>query len=348
MVRNRSVQSMAFDLAIFAASQVVLFYTIKYVVQRLDPTKSEERSGAKSKSTEVLKRLGVKDLHLTEHETIIAGEVIHPDDINVRFEDIGGLDPIITSLRETVIYPLRFPSLFRSSSNLISAPKGVLLYGPPGCGKTMLAKALAKESGATFINIAASVITDKWFGESNKLVDGLFSLARKMQPSIIFIDEIDTFLRDRARGDHEAMGMLKAEFMTLWDGLTSSDETRVLVLGATNRPEDIDAAIYRRLPKRFAVGLPDAAQRKKILELMLKSTALDPSLDIQLLVRETKGKSGSDLRELCRVAALAPVQEFMHAHSGTDEEMAEAVMTGFKLRPLRVEDFPVYESHDGA
>lgn len=128
-------------------------------------------------------------------------------------EDIGGLDPIISSLRESVIFPLRFPHLFASSS-LLGAPKGVLLFGPPGCGKTMLAKALAKESGATFINIAASVLTNKWYGESNKLVAGLFSLARKTQPSIVFIDEIDSFLRERTKGDHEVTGMMKAEFMT--------------------------------------------------------------------------------------------------------------------------------------
>ena len=91
---------------------------------------------------------------------------------------------------------------------------GALLYGPPGTGKTMLAKALAKESGATFINIAASVLTNKWYGESNKLVAGLFSLARKAQPSIVFIDEIDSFLRERTKGDHEVTGMMKAEFMT--------------------------------------------------------------------------------------------------------------------------------------
>lgn len=128
--------------------------------------------------------------------------------------DIGGLDPIIASLRESVIYPLMYPHLFTASSSLLSAPKGVLLYGPPGCGKTMLARALAKESGAAFINIPASVLTNKWFGESNKLVAGLFSLARKMQPAIIFVDEIDTFLRERRTDDHEVMSMIKAEFMT--------------------------------------------------------------------------------------------------------------------------------------
>ena len=164
----------------------------------------------------------------------VANEVIHPDDIHIRFSglctaltfvttcpfeaalllDIGGLDPIISSLRESIIYPLLYPALFTSSSSLLGAPKGVLLFGPPGCGKTMLAKALAKESGATFINIAASVLTNQWYGESNKLVAGLFSLARKTQPSIIFIDEIDSFLRERAKGDHEVTGMMKAEFMT--------------------------------------------------------------------------------------------------------------------------------------
>ena len=133
--------------------------------------------------------------------------------IPFRYTDIGGLDPIVNSLRESVIYPLLYPHLF-SSSTLLGAPKGVLLFGPPGCGKTMLAKALAKESGATFINIAASVLTNKWYGESNKLVAGLFSLARKAQPSIVFIDEIDSFLRERTKGDHEVTGMMKAEFMT--------------------------------------------------------------------------------------------------------------------------------------
>lgn len=163
----------------------------------------------------------------------VANEVIHPDDIHVTFKgtdenvfssyiivlnpifvDIGGLDPIVSSLRESIIFPLQYPNLFTSSSSLLGAPKGVLLFGPPGCGKTMLAKALAKESGATFINIAASVLTNKWYGESNKLVAGLFGLARKTQPSIIFIDEIDSFLRERNKGDHEVTGMMKAEFMT--------------------------------------------------------------------------------------------------------------------------------------
>jgi SpoVK/Ycf46/Vps4 family AAA+-type ATPase len=130
--------------------------------------------------------------------------------------DIGGMDPIISQLREAVIFPLCYPQLFDSAAGLFGAPKGVLLYGPPGCGKTMIGKALAKESGATFINIRGSILTNKWFGESNKLVSALFSLAKKLQPTIIFIDEIDSMMRERSSNDHEVTGMMKAEFMTLW------------------------------------------------------------------------------------------------------------------------------------
>lgn len=117
-----------------------------------------------------------------------------------------------------------------------------------------------------------STMTDKWFGESQKLVNALFSLAKKLQPTIIFIDEIDSFLRERRSNDHEATSMMKAEFMTLWDGLNSTERTRIIILGATNRPNDIDKAILRRMPKRFAISLPDRLQRQKVLELVIHLT----------------------------------------------------------------------------
>ncbi|KAF5360348.1 hypothetical protein D9756_004938 [Leucocoprinus leucothites] len=325
-----------FEVALFLASQAALFYTVRWVIDSVtNPDKKEE---VKEKQLEALKRLGHSGLVLDEYEKKVANEVIHPDDISVRFSDIGGLDNIISSLRESVIYPLLYPNLFTSSSSLLGAPKGVLLFGPPGCGKTMLAKALAKESGATFINIAASVLTNKWYGESNKLVAGLFSLARKVQPSIIFIDEIDSFLRERTKGDHEVTGMMKAEFMTLWDGLTSTTD-RILVLGATNRPNDIDSAILRRMPKRFAVGLPNFDQRLKILKLMLKDTQIAYDFSMTTLAELTEGHSGSDLRELCRNAAMVPVREFMRSAEGNEELLAKGQLEGFKLRPLMLADF---------
>jgi ATP-dependent 26S proteasome regulatory subunit len=204
------------------------------------------------------------------------------------------MDDIISLLQETVIIPLLHPAISRSLSTLIAPPKGVLLYGPPGCGKTMLAQALAKESGATVINITASVLTDKGCGESTKVVTGLFSLARKKQPSIIFIDEIDAILRKRRKDDNQALAMMKAQFMmyvvstrffvmrpashdnrSLWDGLLSGSD-QILILGTTNRIQEIDPAFLRRMPKQVFLPLPNAIKRKKILSLV--STPMNISL----------------------------------------------------------------------
>jgi len=179
---------------------------------------------------------------------------------------------------------------------------------------------------------------NKWYGESNKLVCALFDLARKTQPSIIFIDEIDSFLRERKSDDHEVTGMMKAEFMTRWDGLLSGTD-RILVLGATNRPTDIDAAILRRMPKRFAVRLPDVDQRLRILHLMLKDTPLEEGFPLRVLAVRSNGLSGSDLRELCRNAAMIPVREYVRGAATDSSSLAKGQLEGFKIRPLRLADF---------
>jgi ATPase family AAA domain-containing protein 1 len=200
------------------------------------------------------------------------------------------MDDIISLLRESVIIPLLHPAISRSPSTLLAPPKGVILYGPPGCGKTMLAKALAKESGATVINVTGSVLMDKGCDESTKVVAGLFSLARKMQPSIIFIDEIDSILRERRKDDSQGIAMMKAQFMTyvistrffimclashndhsLWDGLLSGSD-QILILGTTNRRRDIDPAFLRRMPRQILISMPNAVQREKILPLVSPPT----------------------------------------------------------------------------
>lgn len=234
-----------------------------------------------------------------------------------------------------MLYPLTVPDLYNYHSSLLKAPKGVLLYGPPGCGKTMLAKALAAESSANFINIRMSTIMDKWFGESNKLVAAIFSLAHKLQPCIIFIDEMDSFLRERSSSDHEVTSMLKAEFMTLWDGLTS--DGRILVLGATNRANDIDDAILRRMPKRFPVRLPDRAQRRRILEIMLKDAHLSPAFDVELVADRTAGMSGSDIREACRNAAMTATREYIR--SNFENGRRKLQQQEVPIRPIATEDF---------
>lgn len=279
---------------------------------------------------------------LSQYEQAIALDVVAPEDIPVSFEDIGGLEDIIEELKESVIYPLTMPHLYSSSSSLLSAPSGVLLYGPPGCGKTMLAKALAHESGACFINLHISTLTEKWYGDSNKLVNAVFSLARKLQPSIVFIDEIDAVLGTRRSGEHEASGMVKAEFMTHWDGLTSAnalgEPQRVLILGATNRIQDIDEAILRRMPKKFPVPLPPAAQRLRILGLVLKDTKIDrQDFDLEYLVKVMAGMSGSDIKEACRDAAMVPVRELIRAKRECGA-MIDSV-DPHDVRGLRTEDF---------
>ncbi|CCH43578.1 Cell division cycle protein 48 [Wickerhamomyces ciferrii] len=199
----------------------------------------------------------------------------------------------------------------------------------------MLAKALAKESGANFISIRMSSIMDKWYGESNKMVDAVFSLAAKLQPCIIFIDEIDSFLRERQSADHEVTATLKAEFMTLWDGLTSSG--RILVLGATNRPNDIDSAFMRRMPKRFSVGLPNIEQRTRILKILLKDTEVDEKeFNLDQLILSTDGFSGSDLKEMCRDAALNAMRDYIRQNIKNGKKVTEG---DIKVRPLKNSDF---------
>ena len=234
------------------------------------------------------------------------------------------------------------PDLYMHTSSLLAAPSGVLLYGPPGCGKTMICKALAHESGACFINLHISTLTEKWFGDSNKLVNAVFSLARKLQPTIIFIDEIDAVLGTRHSGEHEASGMVKAEFMTWWDGLKSADisgkSQRILVLGATNRMNDIDDAILRRMPKKFPIYLPNASQRLKILKLMLQDTKLDHgNMDLAYVARIMDGMSGSDIKEACRDAAMVPVREMIRGQRDSGRRMNE--IRAQEVRGLRTEDF---------
>ncbi|KAI1434686.1 P-loop containing nucleoside triphosphate hydrolase protein [Xylaria sp. CBS 124048] len=284
----------------------------------------------------------IEDLVLNEYENMIAMEVVAPEDINVGFDDIGGLDDIIEEVKESVIYPLTMPHLYAHAAPLLSAPSGVLLYGPPGCGKTMLAKAVAHESGASFINLHISTLTEKWYGDSNKLVHAVFSLARKLEPTIIFIDEIDAVLGTRRSGEHEASGMVKAEFMTLWDGLTSANTrgmpARIVVLGATNRIHDIDEAILRRMPKKFPVSLPNKAQRRRILELLLKDTRKDPgNFNLDYIASITAGMPGSDIKEACRDAAMVPVREYIREHRASKHPMSS--LEAGNVRAMRTEDF---------
>ncbi|MFS7949403.1 putative AAA+ ATPase domain, ATPase, AAA-type, core, AAA ATPase, AAA+ lid domain-containing protein [Helianthus anomalus] len=258
-------------------------------------------------------------------DDVIACNVINPDHIDVEFNSIGGLESIKQSLYELVILPLRRPELF-SYGKLLGPQKGVLLYGPPGTGKTMLAKAIAKESGAVFINVRISDLMSKWFGDASKLVAALFSLAYKLQPAIIFIDEVDSFLGQRRSTDHEALANMKTEFMALWDGFTTDQNARVMVLAATNRPSELDEAILRRLPQAFEIGVPDRKERAAILKVILKGERVEDDIDLDSIAALCEGYTGSDLLELCKQAAYFPIKDLLEDEKkGTSSDLPRAL-----------------------
>ncbi|XP_039804873.1 outer mitochondrial transmembrane helix translocase-like, partial [Panicum virgatum] len=213
--------------------------------------------------------------------------------------------------------------------------KGILLFGPPGTGKTLLAKALATEAGANFISITGSTLTSKWFGDAEKLTKALFSVASRLAPVIIFVDEVDSLLGARGGAhEHEATRRMRNEFMAAWDGLRSKEDQRILILGATNRPFDLDDAVIRRLPRRILIDLPDAKNRMKILKILLAKENLESDFRFDELANATEGYSGSDLKNLCIAAAYRPVHELLE-----QESKGDTGSTKTSLRALKLDDF---------
>ncbi|KAL9018530.1 MAG: hypothetical protein Q9185_004131 [Variospora sp. 1 TL-2023] len=270
------------------------------------------------------------------NEIVVSGDEVH-------WNDVAGLDVAKKALKEAVVYPFLRPDLFMG---LREPARGMLLFGPPGTGKTMLARAVATESRSTFFAISASSLTSKWLGESEKLVRALFSLAKALAPSIIFVDEIDSLLSSRGgSSEHESTRRIKTEFLIQWSDLQRAaagkqqsekekqegDASRVLVLAATNMPWAIDEAARRRFVRRQYIPLPESHVRESQLRTLLSHQKHNlKTADIRVLVELTDGYSGSDITALAKDAAMGPLRS-----------LGEALlyMSMDEIRPIQFEDF---------
>lgn len=265
---------------------------------------------------------------LIEH---VSNEIMDQDP-NVRWEDIAGLEHAKKCVTEMVIWPLLRPDIFKGCR---SPGKGLLLFGPPGTGKTMIGKAIAGEAKATFFYISASSLTSKWIGEGEKLVRALFGVASCRQPAVIFVDEIDSLLSQRkSDGEHESSRRLKTQFLIEMEGFDSGNE-QLLLIGATNRPQELDEAARRRLTKRLYIPLPSTEARSWIVKNLLeKDGLLTLSIeDISSICKITEGYSGSDMKNLVKDASMGPLREALR--KGIDI----ANLKKEDMRPVMFQDF---------
>ncbi|XP_016198872.1 spastin [Arachis ipaensis] len=233
---------------------------------------------------------------------------------SVRWDDVAGLEKAKQALMEMVILPTKRRDLF---TGLRRPARGLLLFGPPGNGKTMLAKAVASESDATFFNVSSASLTSKWVHFFIKKIVAYFVLISPPLQTILtfylffsFWLQIDSIMSTRTENENDASRRLKSEFLIQFDGVTSNSNDIVIVIGATNKPQELDDAVLRRLVKRIYVPLPDENVRRLLLKHKLKGQAFSlPNRDLEKLVKETEGYSGSDLQALCEEAAMMPIRE---------------------------------------
>ncbi|MHA1293724.1 MAG: AAA family ATPase [Promethearchaeota archaeon] len=262
---------------------------------------------------------------------VISGTII-AESPNVKWQDIAGLENCKQALREAIVLPMIKPELFTGARKPWS---GILLYGPPGCGKTLLAKAAATECKATFFNVSSADLLSKWLGESEKLISTLFKVARIKAPSLIFIDEIDSVATKRGQGS-ESGGerRVKTQLLSEIQGIKSTHDRPLLVLGATNRPWDIDNAMLSRFEKKIHVPLPDLPARSLIFKI--QTAGVNISLtdeDFIELAARTEGYSGRDIYNVCREVIMLPIREL--DKSGLLEKNDKEI----KLRDVTLEDF---------
>ncbi|MGD0027705.1 MAG: AAA family ATPase [Candidatus Bathyarchaeia archaeon] len=257
-------------------------------------------------------------------------ELIMMEKPSVKWEEVVGLDPAKKAVKEAIVYPVQRPDLFP-----LGWPRGILLFGPPGCGKTLIAAAVATEIDATFVSIDAASIMSKWLGEAEQNVAKLFGSVRKSategKPSIVFIDELDSLMGQHA---NEVGGEIRVrnQFLKEMDGIVDKGKNlHVYVIGATNKPWDLDWGFIRRFQKRILVPLPDHHTRLMMFKLYTTTLFLATDVDLHELARISEGFSGSDIRDVCQSAQLKLIGEFFETGQANDKQA--------KPRSLTMEDF---------
>ncbi|XP_023321921.1 fidgetin-like protein 1 isoform X2 [Eurytemora carolleeae] len=267
------------------------------------------------------KNIDPKMIELIQNEIMDSGSL-------VTWEDIAGLEFQKKTVKEIVVLPMLRPDIF---TGLKGPPKGLLLFGPPGTGKTLIGKCIASQSGSTFFSISASSLTSKWVGEGEKMVRALFAVAKVHQPSVIFIDEIDSLLSARSDTEHESSRRMKTEFLVQLDGANTVGEEKILIVGATNRPQELDEAARRRLVKRLLIPLPEKEARKEIIVRLLGKELNELSdEDIEDISAKAEGYSGADMTNLCREAAMGPIRSLDFSFIQT--------MEAHQVRPINKDD----------
>jgi len=266
-------------------------------------------------------------------------ELIMAEKPNVKWEEVVGLDTAKKAVKEAIVYPVQRPDLFP-----LGWPRGILLFGPPGCGKTLLAAGVATEIDATFVSIDAASIMSKWLGEAEQNVAKLFNSARKSatdgKPAIVFIDELDSLM-----GKHtsEVGGEIRVrnQFLKEMDGIVDKGKKlHVYVIGATNKPWDLDWAFIRRFQKRILVPLPDHHTRLMMFKLHTSRLGLSTDVDLHELARLSEGFSGSDIRDVAQSAQLKTIGEFFESGQANDKKANPRSLTMDDFRQILEERKP--------
>ena len=260
-------------------------------------------------------------------------ELVMTERPKVNWQEVVGLETAKKAVKEAIVYPVQRPDLFP-----LGWPRGILLFGPPGCGKTLLAAAVATEIDANFYSIDAASIMSKWLGEAEQNVAKLFGSARKSatdgKPAIVFVDELDSLMGNHS---NEVGGEIrvKNQFLKEMDGIVDKGKPlHVYVIGATNKPWDLDWAFIRRFQKRILVPLADHATRLNMLKLYSSNLQIDEDVDLVELARLAEGFSGSDIRDVCQSAQLSLIGEFFESGKAMDREAKPRSLTMADFRQI--------------